>query len=205
MFEDPKITDEKLRSVLYFSELTLKKIKDVERRLEKLSELEKTAAQEERKSYEEARKEYDLQIRKILDDYRSNYCELTGLERDLNEQLSAIENDVGKKNAMLKVERELNEDPQIISFYEQEIRNAEEKIKEMNYCLERVKKAKDELSQYYDEILTDKKSNQILEAKKSNQDSCNHSRKIRVADVNSTRGLAGALYACLDCGKRWRE
>jgi DNA-directed RNA polymerase subunit M/transcription elongation factor TFIIS len=163
-----------------------------EKRLKKLDELAERAKAQggETIGYDLARKEYEGQIKKIVNDATPDIEALRKHEAKFDAEKERLENEKLKKAAMYEVERELNEDATKISELEKEIQDTEGKIKVLENSLQSIHLIMEKLQPY----------------RLKPQSECSHPRKRIVTPFADMRDLGRAvLYECPDCGKRWRE
>jgi len=168
------------------------KIEAFERRLKKLNELAQRAKGEGRETmgYDLAEKEYEEQIRKIIDEAALEIKALREIEAKFETEKERLETEKLKKEAMYEVESELNEDATKISELGKEIQSIEGEIKSLETSLQRIFSIKERLQPYLPKPPSE----------------CNHPRKRIVSTLADMRDLGrGIIYECPDCGKRWRE
>lgn len=173
-------------------EAVIRDIDGFEKRLKKLGELAERAKAKggETIGYDLARKEYEEQIKKIVNEAALNIEALGKHEAKFEAEKERLENEKLKKAAMYEVERELNEDAAKISELEKGIQSIESEIKSLETSLQRTSSVKARLQPYL--------------PKKPSE--CNHPRKRVVTTLADMRDLGrGIIYECPDCGKRWRE
>jgi chromosome segregation ATPase len=164
----------------------LSNIESVEKRIKKLEELAVRAQTEGRETsgYDLVREEYKAQISKIVERTGGEIKSLKKYEIDLNTQIESLEKEKKIKMIMCEVERELNEDPTKVSELTEEIHKIEDRMKILDEALRNIFLIKEKLRPYLPKPPTE----------------CAHRRKHVVAQMGET-----VLYACLDCGERWRE
>ena len=166
-------------------------IEAIKKRLDKIAELvEKTENKNKIRGYELAKKEFELEFEKKIGSICPLLKELKKYEDELKTEIKSLVDEKLKKEAMLEVEVELNEDPKKIKILESDIQHLETRIKELNTPFETILSLKEKLLKYIPEIPTTSE--------------CTHKNKTLIATVPMFKRTI-FIYECLDCGKRWRE